>query len=537
MLDAAQLAATTEPAAPSTGAGDAPATDDRLIKLEQMIGDMPFNVLTCDAKDFRIDYANRSAVETLRTIEHLLPINADELIGQSIDIFHADPSHQRQLLSDPRNLPYAAQIRLGEEYLDLYVSAVNDDAGELVSLMLTWSIVTEKVKADADANRLMQMVQAMPVNVMMCDLENFEIKFANQTSIDTLRQIEHLLPVKAADLIGQCIDVFHKNSSHQRELLANPSNLPYRTMIQLGEERLALAAFAIHDTDGAYMGPMLTWRLVTDEVTMTENVKVTMTDVTGTANEVRDTSESMAAAAEETTRQAAAVAAASEEASTNVQTVASAAEELSSSISEISRQVSMSAEIAKNAVGEANRTNDTMQGLAEGAEKIGEVVDLINDIASQTKLLALNATIEAARAGDAGKGFAVVASEVKNLADQTANATNQIADLVTRIQGVTTDAVGAIGEIATTINKIDESATAIAAGVEEQNSATQEIARNVQEAARGTQEVSSNISGVTDAATATGDAASKMLQSAQDLSEQSGSLNEELQKFVKNLSG
>jgi methyl-accepting chemotaxis protein len=238
--------------------------------------------------------------------------------------------------------------------------------------------------------------------------------------------------------------------------------------------------------------------------------------VAGAANQMQHTSQSMGATAEETSSQSTVVAAAAEQASANVQTVAAAAEELASSVAEIGRQVEQSTKMAESAVAEANHTNETVRGLAEEAQKIGDVVDLIADIAGQTNLLALNATIEAARAGDAGKGFAVVASEVKNLANQTAKATQDIADQIGSIQGSTEEAVKAIKGIGDTIGGINDIATSIASAVEEQGAATGEISRNVQEAAQGTQEVSSNIVGVTQAAAETGTAASQVLTAADE---------------------
>jgi methyl-accepting chemotaxis protein len=174
------------------------------------------------------------------------------------------------------------------------------------------------------------------------------------------------------------------------------------------------------------------------------------------------------------------VAAASEEASTNVQSVASATEEMASSVNEISRQVQESARMASEAVDQARTTNDRIGELSKAAVRIGDVVELINTIAGQTNLLALNATIEAARAGEAGRGFAVVASEVKALAEQTAKATGEIGQQVGSIQGATQESVGAIREISGTIERLSEISSAIAAAVEEQGAATQEVSRNPQ---------------------------------------------------------
>jgi methyl-accepting chemotaxis protein len=271
-----------------------------------------------------------------------------------------------------------------------------------------------------------------------------------------------------------------------------------------------------------------------DELTKTFDAQATsvLQSVSSAATELQASATQMTATAEETSRQATAVAAASEQASTNVTTVATATEELSSSISEISRQVAQSAEIATAAVAESDRTNDKVKGLAEAAQKIGDVVKLINDIASQTNLLALNATIEAARAGEAGKGFAVVAAEVKNLASQTAKATEEIAAQVNMIQGATNDSVTAIESVGATIRRINEIATAIASAVEEQGAATQEIARNVQQAAAGTKEVSQNIGGVTQTSQQTGEAASQVQSASSELSLQAENLRKQVDLFL-----
>ena len=257
--------------------------------------------------------------------------------------------------------------------------------------------------------------------------------------------------------------------------------------------------------------------------------------VADASQSMQSTAQGMAETASETATQSTTVAAAAEEAATNVQTVASAAEELSSSISEISRQVAQSTQIASAAVAEVAGANEKVQGLADAAKKIGQVVALITDIADQTNLLALNATIEAARAGDAGKGFAVVASEVKNLANQTAKATEEISSQIGGIQSATEDAVHAIGSIGGTIAQMNEIASAIAAAVEEQGAATQEIARNVEQAAAGTNEVTSNISGVNRAAGETGQAAGQVLEASGELSVQSDKMRHQVQDFLTGL--
>jgi methyl-accepting chemotaxis protein len=509
---------------------------EMLLALRQMLDSMPVNVMTCELEHFTIDYVNNTSKETLKGLEHLLPCKADELLGQSIDIFHKAPDHQRKLLSDPANLPWKTNIQLGEEILYLEVSAIRNAEGEYTAACLVWNLVTEKVKAEAETKRLIQMIDKMPINVMLADPADFTIIYANQTSIETLKRLQEHLPCPADDMVGRSIDIFHKNPSHQHRLLADPANLPHNAKIRLGAETLDLRVSALMGTDGEYIGPMLTWNIVTKFVEMADNfesnVKTVVESVASASTEMEMSARTLSDTAEQTSGQSTAVAAASEEASTNVQTVAAAAEQLAQSVEEVGRQVQQSSNIARNAVDQAQKTNEEVEGLASAAEKIGEVVGLINDIASQTNLLALNATIEAARAGEAGKGFAVVATEVKSLADQTATATDEISSQIGAIQSATEHAVEAIKGISGTINELSEISAAIASAVEEQSAATREIAQSVEQAAAGTADVSQNITGVTSGAQQTGDAASQVLEAASELSKQAETLRGQVDGFL-----
>ena len=241
-----------------------------------------------------------------------------------------------------------------------------------------------------------------------------------------------------------------------------------------------------------------------------ENLRKNISQIASTAKTLAISSESMttvsqemAGTAEETSAQANVVSAASQEISRNVQTVATGADEMGASIKEIAQNANEAARVAANAVNVAETANTTVGKLGESSAEIGQVIKVITSIAEQTNLLALNATIEAARAGEAGKGFAVVANEVKELANQTAKATDEISTKIKAIQEDTTGAVDAIGEISMIINQINDISNTIASAVEEQTATTAEIGRNVGEAARGTTEITENINGVAQAASET----------------------------------
>ena len=253
------------------------------------------------------------------------------------------------------------------------------------------------------------------------------------------------------------------------------------------------------------------------------------------SSEVSSAARNLSATAEETSRQARAAGGAAGQASNNVQTVAASTEEMTASIREIAQQVTHAAKIAVTASEETQRTQNEIIDLSQAAAKIGEVVGLITTIASQTNLLALNATIEAARAGEMGKGFAVVAQEVKQLAAQTAKATDEIASKVSEIQGATQRTVGSIDKIVGTISDIRQATSTIASAIEEQGAATQEIATNTQHAAHGTGTVNENIAGVGRAAEMTGAASTQLMTLSEALSGQASDLQAQVQTFVATL--
>ena len=732
-----------------------------LTKLISVLEGLPTRVMLAD-RDFVITYANPATVEGLRPIADWIPVKPDELVGASLDIFHKDPSYQRHLLADPSNFPRRALISVGPETLDLTVAALLDDDGVYVGAMATWENVTAKLELEKQVARVTSMMENSPTNMMFAD-RDLVITYMNPASLNTLSGLEEHLPVKAADVVGSSLDIFHKTPSYQRGILASDANLPRRANISVGPETLDLLVSAIRDDKGEFIGAMATWEVITDRLaadravaeatadtaavnsvlsklagagtvddavqlaldtvrndfgwaygsywkideadqklkyanesgdagpefrkvtleasfakgvglsgrawatgdlfftqdigemtdcvrapvaqkvgvksgvcfpihvggqvigtmdffstetlhpsqqrldalrnvgrlvsqaierieketadrfaaaelarkvelvlevvraaadgdltqaipiegddaigqlanglgSLLETLRTSMTNIGTTADTLGVASEQLTILAQgmgdgatNTSDRAASASGASVQVSASIQTVATAAEEMTASIREIAKNATEAATVATGAVSVASSAQGTVASLGESSAEIGQVIKVITSIAQQTNLLALNATIEAARAGDAGKGFAVVANEVKELAKETARATEDIGQKIEAIQADTQGAVSAIAEISEVIGRINDIQTTIASAVEEQTATTNEIARSVTEAAAGANGIAEDVTQVASAAEDTRQGAQNTLQSATDLASMASELKGLVERFT-----
>ena len=449
--------------------------DEEMKRVMAMVENNPMSILYVDHQ-FKIQYINPTGVETFEKLNKSLKIAVKNMTGNLVSSIFHDFDTIISSISIPKNLPFNSLVNIGEEKFDLQISLIKDTNQKTMGFVFTYQLVTEKIQKDLEFKVMVEREREIAV-----DLE---------------QKVESMLTIVQAASQGDLT----------QEITVNGDNA-------IGQMGVGLKSFFQNlRNDLGQIGH-------------------TATSVSSAAEELTATSTTMSANAEETSVQADVVAGASKEVGTNVQTVATGAEEMSVSIGEIANNATQAAQISNEAVEVAKRTNTTISKLGESSKEIGEVVKVITSIAEQTNLLALNATIEAARAGEAGKGFAVVANEVKELANQTAKATDEISTKVQTIQNDTGNAVSAIGEISEIINKINDISSTIASAVEEQSATTNEMTRNVAKASRGVSEISENISGVSTAAQETTQGSSQTKDAAGELSKLAVDLQNLVAKF------
>lgn len=310
------------------------------------------------------------------------------------------------------------------------------------------------------------MIDGMPVAVMTADpAQDFRINYLNRTSTEIMRRIQKHLPVSADNLLGQSIDIFHVNAAHQRAVLSDPANLPFKARIAIGDEVLSLEATAIMSDDGRYVGPMVTWGLVTEQARLSARVS-DLADALATSFE---SLRMQATLLDERARHKAALA----------NDLAGVADRMETASQIISSHIQESSRLTDYISDQALKTQQVVTSLEERASAISTMSAGIAEIAAQTKLLSLNATIEAARAGDAGRGFAVVAQEVKALAAQTARTNADISQQVAAMQAATTEAAAAIRSISDEIVRLSAAAERARSANAQQGHASQAVTASV----------------------------------------------------------
>jgi len=580
-----------------------------VARLESAVQGSTSNIMMCDA-DLNIVYANPSVIEMLAARQAELraiwpSMDAHNLIGQCIDQFHRNPAHQRALLSDPSRLPAKAEIQIGDIEFEVNATYVAGPDGEYMGNMVEWKDLTESNKQLREVARLQSAVEGSTSNIMMCDAD-LNITYANPSVVKMLaaRQAElrAVWPsLDANNLVGQCIDQFHRNPSHQRGLLADASRLPAKAEISVGDVEFEVNATYVAGPDGEYMGNMVEWKDITEEkdaerqiqglvdaaidgqldtridasgysgfmkglgeginnlmeavveplkegkrvmtslaegdltqsmlgeykgefAELRDAINTSVTNLLNMVNDINEASGSISSGASE-------IATGNTDLSQRTEEQASSLEETASSMEEMTSTVRQNADNARTANTLASTARDqatkggevvsnavsAMSEINSSSKKISDIIGVIDEIAFQTNLLALNAAVEAARAGEQGRGFAVVAGEVRNLAQRSAGAAKEIKSLIN-------DSVEKVDEGSKLVDESGKTLEQIVEAVKKVSDIIAEIAAASQEQSSGIEEVNKAVSQM-----------DEMTQQNAALVEEAASASESMEEQAKNM--
>lgn len=550
------------------------AKEEQANRLQMAVDHAQTAIMTID-RNLVITYANQETFGLMRknadALRSLYPgFSVDNLIGTCIDIFHKNPAHQRKILDDQRNLPFETDIHVGTLIFHIRVSAINDLSGNYVGNTLEWSDVTELRSRELDVARLLSAIEGSTTSIMMVGVDG-KISYCNPAVVELLSKHQSTMRgvfpgFDARNLVGRNIDDFHKNPRHQRALLSDIANLPYKADVKVGNLEFTLTLSAIIDKNGKHIGNALEWKDITEEMdaqrqveglirdaidgkldrridasaydgfmkvlgesinkmmdavvvpiqegssvlsalaegdltrkmegdfkgefsVLRDNINTCIENLFRMVGNIREGTSNISLAATEIAQGNSDLSQRTEEQASSLEETASSMEELTSTVKQNADNARQANQLASNARDQAEKGGDVvgsaigaMAAINSSSKKIADIIGVIDEIAFQTNLLALNAAVEAARAGEQGRGFAVVAAEVRNLAQRSATAAKEIKSLIkdsvekvdegTRL----VDASGkTLSEIVGSVKKVSDIIAEIAAASQEQSAGIDQV--------------------------------------------------------------